>query len=47
MPIFPTDSYHGYDVKDCYAINPEYGTIDDFERLIEEANKRKIKVILI
>lgn len=46
MPIFPTDSYHGYDVKDYYSINPEYGTLDDFNRLIKEANKRNIKVIL-
>jgi alpha-amylase len=33
MPINPSPSYHGYDVTDYYAINPEYGTMDDFQRI--------------
>src|SRR4051812_43732006 len=27
MPIFPTRSYHGYDVVDYRSVNPEYGSI--------------------
>jgi len=27
MPIFPSPSYHGYDVSDYRAINPAYGTL--------------------
>lgn len=46
MPIMPSDSYHKYDVKDYYNIDPQYGTLDDFKHLIEECNKRDIKVIL-
>ena len=46
MPINPSPSYHGYDVTDYYAVNSDYGTMDDFKRLMEEAHKRDIKVII-
>ncbi|WP_274362288.1 alpha-amylase family glycosyl hydrolase [Paenibacillus thermotolerans] len=46
MPVNPSPSYHGYDVTDYYGINPDYGTIDDMKRLLDEAHKRNIKVIM-
>jgi alpha-amylase len=46
MPIFPSPSYHGYDVTDYYSVNPQYGTMEDFTRFIQEAHKRDIKVII-
>lgn len=46
MPINESPSYHGYDTTDYYAVNSDYGTIDDFKRLIDEAHKRDIKVIM-
>ena len=35
-----------YAVKDFYAINPDYGTKDDLQKLISEAHKRGLKVII-
>ena len=46
-PIFksPMDD-NGYDISDYYDVNPEFGTKEDLEKLITEAEKRGIKVIL-
>jgi alpha-amylase len=46
MPIMASPSYHGYDVTDYYKVNPQYGTNDDFKRLMEEAHRRGIRVIV-
>jgi len=46
MPIFPSPSYHGYDVTDYRAVNPDYGTLADFDALITEARARHLRVIL-
>ncbi|WP_420151024.1 alpha-amylase family glycosyl hydrolase [Spirosoma sp.] len=46
MPISPSPTYHKYDVTDYYGIDPEYGTLDDFRRLIQEAHQRGIAVII-
>jgi cyclomaltodextrinase len=35
-----------YAVRDYYAINPSYGTKADLHRLIEEAHRRQMKVII-
>ncbi|GAB3951698.1 alpha-amylase family glycosyl hydrolase [Spirosoma harenae] len=46
MPISPSPSYHKYDVTDYYGIDPEYGTMEDFKRLLSEAHKRNIAVLI-
>ena len=46
MPIHPSTSYHKYNVSDYYAIDPEYGTMEDFEKFMAECEKRDIHVIL-
>lgn len=46
MPIHPSTSYHKYNVFDYYAIDPQYGTMADFENFMAECEKRDIHVIL-
>ncbi|MBE2202114.1 MAG: DUF3459 domain-containing protein [Anaerolinea sp.] len=46
MPIMASPSYHGYDITDYYQVNPEYGTNDDFKRLMDEAHQRGIRIIV-
>lgn len=35
-----------YAVRDYYAINPDYGTKEDLRRLVSEAHRRRMKVII-
>ena len=35
-----------YAVRDYYGINPDYGTKEDFKKLIKEAHRRGMKVII-
>jgi glycosidase len=46
MPVFTSPSYHGYDVTDYEKINPDYGTNADFDRLIADAHRRGIKIVI-
>jgi alpha-glucosidase len=46
-PCFPSPQVDfGYDVSDYDNIDPMYGTLADYDRLIKEAHKRHIRVIL-
>src|SRR5215472_8270544 len=45
-PIYPSPSYHGYDVINYFAVNPQFGTMADFNRLLREAHARGIKVLI-
>ena len=46
MPIMPSTTYHKYDTLDYKAIDPQYGCMEDFEKLIEECHGRGIRVII-
>ena len=46
MPINPSKTYHKYDVDDYYEIDSSYGTMNDLENLLEEAEKRDINIIM-
>jgi glycosidase len=46
MPISPSPTYHKYDVTDYMDIDPEYGSLEDFDELIKECHDRGIRVII-
>jgi len=46
-PHFPSPQFDcGYDISDYTSVAPEYGTLDDFQRFLEGAHQRGIRVIL-
>ena len=46
MPVFPSPTYHKYDVTDYMAVDPVYGSMEDMDRLIRECHDRGIRLIL-
>jgi alpha-glucosidase len=46
-PMYPSPGVdYGYDIADYTAIDPEYGTMEDFDRMVAAAKKRGIHVIM-
>jgi alpha-glucosidase len=46
-PMYPSPGVdYGYDIADYTAIDPEYGTMADFDHLVAEARQRNIRVIM-
>jgi maltose alpha-D-glucosyltransferase/alpha-amylase len=46
LPIYPSPLRDdGYDVSDYYHIHPDYGTVEDFRTLVDEAHERGLRVI--
>ena len=46
-PIYKSPGIdNGYDIADYEAIDPQYGTMQDLDRLISEAKKRGIRIIM-
>jgi maltose alpha-D-glucosyltransferase/alpha-amylase len=46
LPFYPSPLRDdGYDIADYTSINPIYGSLDDFHRLVDEAHRRNIRVL--
>ena len=45
-PIFPSESYHKYNVEDYYNVDSSFGSLETFDKLVEECHKRGINIIL-
>ncbi len=46
-PVFPSPrNDKGYDISDFKGINPDYGTMEDMDRLISRAKRLRIKIIM-
>ncbi len=46
LPFYPSPLRDdGYDIADYMAVNPSYGTLEDFQEFLAEAHKRNLKVI--
>jgi maltose alpha-D-glucosyltransferase/alpha-amylase len=47
LPFYPSPGRDdGYDISDYRHINPDFGTLKDFRRLMQEAKRRKLRVII-
>ena len=46
-PIYASPNEdNGYDISDYLSIHPDFGTMDDFDTLIKESDKRGIKIVM-
>jgi alpha-glucosidase len=46
-PFYPSPQKdHGYDVADYYGVDPEYGSLRDFDKLVNRAHKLRLKVLV-
>ncbi len=46
LPFYPSPlKDDGYDIADYFSVNPQYGTLDDFQEFLQKAHERDIRVI--
>jgi len=46
-PVYPSPQVDfGYDISDYKNIDPQYGTLKDFDHLVQEADKRHIRILM-
>jgi alpha-glucosidase len=46
-PFYPSPQHdHGYDVSDYFAVHPDYGTLESFDRVVQDAHRLDLRVII-
>ncbi|GHG43159.1 MULTISPECIES: glycoside hydrolase family 13 protein [Amycolatopsis] len=46
-PCYPSpQADHGYDIADYHGVNPDYGTLETFDRLVAEAHARGLRILM-
>src|SRR5262249_13655106 len=46
LPMYPSPLRDdGYDIADFYTIHPDYGTVEDFQKLVDAAHSRGIRIL--
>ncbi|WP_410573901.1 glycoside hydrolase family 13 protein [Amycolatopsis sp. cmx-4-61] len=46
-PCYPSpQADHGYDIADYHGVNPEYGSLETFDRLVAEAHDRGLRILM-
>ena len=45
-PVHPSSTYHKYDVDNYYAIDRNFGTLEDYEQLIKECHDRDMTILM-
>ncbi len=46
MPVMSSTTYHKYDVTDYYSVDEEYGTLEDFQNLVDACHERGINIVI-
>lgn len=41
-----SSTYHGYETTDYYHVDPRFGTNDEYRRLVDEAHRKGLKVVM-
>ncbi|MGW4061537.1 glycoside hydrolase family 13 protein [Amycolatopsis sp. NPDC004747] len=46
-PCYPSpQADHGYDIADYHGVNPDYGSLETFDRLVAEAHARGLRILM-
>ncbi len=45
-PFQTSTNYHGYDIDDYFSVDPRWGSAEDYRKLVDEAHKKGMKIVM-